>query len=252
MGNQMPQSSVPHPGNLQTREDIYRWISQGIGTFKEWYQPVNFGNGLIAHETLPPDWTPHPERLNDIGGGLAKWNYIVKKHIPDVSGKRVLDLGCSSGLFSIELARMGAREVVGIDRDTTFRHRSTNVPPPQDVIAQANFVKRAFELLEGVSYPIRYVAKDIARLEELNLGNFDLIMSLCVVYHELDRMAALVEKLSRMTDCLVLQANQVHGGELGKYSDKMYHVKLLSDLGFTHIEIDAPSGYMLPLIVGRK
>lgn len=183
--------SVQNTEHLQGGEEIYKWIEDGIRCFREWYQPVDFGNGIVAHVTVPPHWRPRPDLLNDNTRGLAKWNYIVKKHIPDVREKRVLDLGCNSGLFSIELTRMGAREVIGIDRNTEIRYRSTDTPPPQEVVAQAEFVKKAFELLNGVKYPITYIAHDIGRLQELGLGRFDLILALCVVYHELERSQSL-------------------------------------------------------------
>lgn len=250
----MPFSTSPiqNPGYLLDQQEIYKWIEDGIRCFREWYQPVDFGNGVVAHVTTPPDWRPRPELLSENDRGLAKWNYIVKKHIPDVKGMRVLDLGCSSGLFSIELARMGAREVIGIDRNVEIRHRSTNTPPPQDVIAQANFVKKGFELLDGVHYPITYIAHDIGHLQELNLGRFDLILALCVVYHELDRMPELIRQLACMSDHLVLQTNHLHSGELAKWADKMCQVKVLLETGFTYVGIDTPSGYPFPIIVGRK
>jgi SAM-dependent methyltransferase len=242
---------IPHAG-LRSRDEIYQWIGQGIGRFKEWYQPVDFGNGVIAHQTCPPDWTPRPGLLSDIGGGMAKWNYIVRKHLPDVSRMRILDVGCSSGLFSLELARMGAREVVGIDRDSSIAHRSSRVPPPQDVIAQANFVKQAFELLEGRAYPVTYRALDVGRLQARELGRFDLILALCVVYHELDRMPKLLRTLAAMTDYLLLQANEAHGGELGNYSSVRYHLRVLKEVGFRTVEVDAPVDYLLPVIVAKK
>jgi len=189
--------SVQDPEHLQGKEEIYKWIEDGIRCFREWYQPVDFGYGIVAHVTVPPHWSPRPDLLNDNTRGLAKWNYIVKKHIPDVREKRVLDLGCSSGLYSIGLARMGAREVIGIDRNAEIRHRSTDTSPPQDVIAQAEFVKKAFELLDGVKYPITYIAHDIGRLQKLELGRFDLILALCVVYHKLDKMPELVHQLAK-------------------------------------------------------
>lgn len=48
---------------------------------------------------------------------------LVKKRIPDevirraIRGKRVLDMGCGSGRFTVALARLGARQVVGTDLD---------------------------------------------------------------------------------------------------------------------------------------
>jgi SAM-dependent methyltransferase len=243
---------IPEHYHLQTRKDIYEWIEYGIGCFREWYQPVDFGNGIAAHVTCPPDWKPHPELLYAKDSGIAKWNYIVKKHIPDVRGKRVLDLGCSSGVYCIELARMGAMEVVGIDRNALISHRSTNTPPRQDVIAQAKFVKKAFELLDGVSYPITYLAHDIGHLQDLELGHFDVILALCVVYHELDRMPGLVAQLASMTDHLILQASQGHGGELGKWANKIKQAEVLFGAGFTYVAIDDPPDYLMPMIIGQK
>lgn len=252
--NLLPLNTLPiqDPEHLQSKEEIYQWIEDGIRCFREWYQPVDFGNGVVAHVTRPPDWKPRPDLLYANDGGISKWNYIVKKHIPDVKGKRVWDLGCSSGVFCIELARMGAREVIGIDRNEKIGYRSTDTPPPQDVIAQAKFVKKAFELLDGVEYPITYIAHDIGRLHELELGRFDLVLALCVVYHELDRMPELVRQLASMTDHLVLQASQGHSGELGRWADKIRQAEVLLESGFTYVEIDAPAGYLLPMIIGRK
>jgi SAM-dependent methyltransferase len=247
-----PLLPIPEPEHLRSKEEIYEWIKYGIGCFREWYQPVDFGNGVVAHVTVPPYWDAMPDLMNDNDRGLSKWNYIVKKHIPDVVGKRILDLGCSNGLFSIELARMGAREIIGIDRNVEIHHRSTDTPPPQDVIAQAMFVKKAFELLDEVEYPITYIAHDIGNLQNLELGQFDLILALCVVYHELDKMPVLVRKLAGMTDHLILQSSQGHTGELGKCADKMRNAEVLLESGFTYVDINAPSGYQLPVIVGRK
>jgi len=240
----------PAPG--ATRQEIYHWIRHNIACFQEWYQPVDFGNGVVAHLTRPPDWTPRPELLRANDEALSKWPYIVKKHIPNLEGKRVLDLGCNAGLFCIEMAKLGASEVIGIDRNSTIRYRSTTVPPPQDVISQARFVKRAFELLDGSEYPINYIAHDIGKLEELALGRFDFVIALCVVYHELDKMPHLLRCLSRLTDHLVLQASYAHSGDLGKWASPACHAELLLQSGFTYVEIDAPNEYSLPMVIGRK
>lgn len=55
-----------------------------------------------------------------------------------------------------------------------------------------------------------------------------------------------------MTDHLVLQVSQVHGGGLGRCADKIHQAEMLLESGVTYVEIDAPSGYPLPVIVGRK
>lgn len=246
-------SVIPEmPSNSENKEEIYKWIKECIGYFKEWYQPVDFKNGVIAHVTTPPDWQPVPKLLNDNSRGISKWNYIIKKHIPEVTGKRILDLGCSSGVYCIELARMGAKEVIGIDRNIYIKHRSTNIPPSQNVIAQANFVKKSFELLENTKYPITYIAHDIGKIADLKLGRFDFILALAVVYHELDKMPNLIKELANMTDHLILQASQAHSGDLGKWANKLQQAQMLIEAGFTNIEIDAPINYQLPMIIGKK
>ena len=229
--------------------NINNWIELGIRGFKEWYQPVDFGNGIVAHVTTPPDWKPAPEW--DQYRGLAKWAFIVERHIPDVSGKRILDLGCNNGIISLQLAKKGAGEVIGIDRDENIRQRTFDCLPEQNIIAQANFVKKGFEILAGVEYPVTYLACDISRLSELDLGQFDIILGLCVVYHELDSTPQLIRQLSTMTDHIILQANLGHTGELGKWAHPSRLARLLMDVGFTKIEIDAPQGYIFPIVVGR-
>lgn len=256
LSGNIPKGVPPQPvlaglDEEQKKKIIYAWIKEGIACFREWYQPVDFGNGVIAHMTVPPDWKPRVEALNNKEGGLPKWDYILKKHLPDLRGKRVLDLGSSSGLFCLEMAKMGAREVVGIDRNENIEHRSTRVPPPQDVVAQAEFVKKAFELLHNTTYPISYIAHDIGSIRTLNLEKFDAVLAANVVYHELGNMPELVRQLGKITDHLILQTCLVHGGELGRWASLQSHTNTLLAAGFRHIEIDAPEDYPLPVIIGR-
>jgi 2-polyprenyl-3-methyl-5-hydroxy-6-metoxy-1,4-benzoquinol methylase len=231
-------------------EDVNEWILKGIKLFKEWYQPVDFGDGIVAHITTPPDWKPEPDMFNDKTRGMSKWNYIVKRHIPNVEGMRILDLGCSNGLFSIELARMGAREVIGIDRDETIikhaHHYSSNV------VSQAIFVKKAFEIKENTLFPITYIPYDIGRVSELDLGYFDLILALNVVYHELNGTPELLRQLANMTSHLILQTNLKHSNELKKWASPPLLIELLINNAFTYVEVDIPRNYYYPVIVAKK
>ena len=65
-------------------------------------------------------------------------------------------------------------------------------------------------------------------------------------------MPKLVNYLGTLTDHLILQASQGHGGELGIWANKVKQAEVLLEAGFTNIEIDAPSGYSMPMIIGRK
>lgn len=60
-------------------------------------------------------WTAPPKQTSR-GKNLVKWERIrgYLEQI-DLTGKRVLDVGCNDGFFSVQMTRAGAKEVVAID-----------------------------------------------------------------------------------------------------------------------------------------
>jgi tRNA (mo5U34)-methyltransferase len=96
------------------------------------------------------------------------------------SGKRVLDIGCNSGFWAIQCALLGAGEVVGIDARP-------------ELVDQANFV-RSIVGLENVRF--RALNFWDTNPEALG-GKFDVVLSLAVLFHLADPLAAL-ERMRRM------------------------------------------------------
>ena len=230
--------------------DLNDWIKAGIVGYKQWYQPVDFGDGVYAHVTVPPNWDSSPEL--DEFSGLSRWNYIVKRNIPDVTGMRVLDVGCNVGVFSLELFKLGAREVIGIDRDFDIPQKPDFLPR-QNIVSQAKFVRDAIALKGNYSFNVEYKPINFSDYNSyLNLGTFDLIMALNVAYHELDGMEDMLRTLGSMTNTLVLQTALSHGSPIKEWASLPKHVEILTKIGFTSIEIDSPVGYEQPIIVGRK
>lgn len=92
-----------------------------------------------------------------------KWN-AIKDHIAeDLSGQRVLDIGCNAGFYSFELAKRGA-EVLGIDTDRRY-------------LRQAGWAR---DLLDAEHVRFRKASVfDVDRLE----GQFDIVFFMGVLYH---------------------------------------------------------------------
>ena len=64
-------------------------ILEKIRSFK-WYSAVDFGNGITANTNYPTSCCLSP---NSINTGAGKWNYIIRRNLPDLQGKRLLDIG---------------------------------------------------------------------------------------------------------------------------------------------------------------
>ncbi|HET8551140.1 MAG TPA: TIGR04290 family methyltransferase [Gammaproteobacteria bacterium] len=105
-----------------------------------------------------------------------KWEQLAP-HLPaDLTGWRVLDIGCNAGFYSFELARRGA-DVLGIDEDPHY-------------LKQARWARRRLNLGGQVRFKQMGVYQ-LAKMQE----TFDLVLFLGVFYHlrypllALDRIA---------------------------------------------------------------
>ena len=107
-------------------------------------------------EVAPGFWTP----------GLQDTQRVLEQiELPeDLTGKRVLDIGARDGFFTFEAERRGAAEVVALD----------NEPPDQTGFAIAA------ELLGSRA---RYVTENVYSLTPDDLGSFDVVLFLGVIYH---------------------------------------------------------------------
>lgn len=98
------------------------------------------------------------------------WSDAAREKLPyfglpaDLSGKRVLDVGCAEGFFSFEAERRGAREVIGID----------SFP---EGIRRFNLVKEALQS-NATSFLM-----NVYDLDPSTLGTFDLVLFFGVFYH---------------------------------------------------------------------
>ncbi|MBO0720574.1 MAG: DUF1698 domain-containing protein [Blastocatellia bacterium] len=112
-----------------------------------WWHSIDLGGGRI---------TPGVRKLDDLQSRYADFN------LPhDLSGKRVLDIGCWDGFFSFEAERHGA-QVVAIDcwRPEKF-----------------------FEARDALNSRVEFHEMSVYELSRERLGVFDIVFYLGVLYH---------------------------------------------------------------------
>lgn len=142
-------------------------LNETIRQLSPWYHNVEFAPGFVTNPSTPD----YP---------ASRWRVLDEVIPKDLRGKTVLDIGCNSGFFSLEMKKRGASRVVGID-----------IMP--HLLAQSRFASHWFEL------PLELYelgAYDVDQLEE----TFDVVVFIGVLYHlrhplyALEKIAALCKE----------------------------------------------------------
>ena len=93
------------------------------------------------------------------------------------AGKRVLDVGCGIGDLSFLMAARGA-EVVGVELD-------------EEKVERATAIARRWKFQQ-----LRFIAGDVMRLDQMGLGQFDVITCIALLEHIQQDEALLTQMLS--------------------------------------------------------
>ncbi|MDP9293212.1 MAG: class I SAM-dependent methyltransferase, partial [Actinomycetota bacterium] len=155
---------------MLTQAEIRRRIEE-LGP---WYQNIELVNGLST-KNLDGDSDIFPHA--DIPGPL--WR-LIARDLPDITGQRVLDIGCNAGYMSFEGKRLGAGYVLGVD---------SNLGASTSFIDQAEFCREILRL------DVEFREQSFFTLEAP--VPFDLVLFCGVLYHledyatALDRLLAL-------------------------------------------------------------
>jgi len=128
-------------------------MTPDIASLAPWFHNLHLPNGA---QTAPE----HP--LGDFP--TVKWRQIAPFIAPDLTGWRVLDIGCNAGFYSFELARRGAL-VTAIDIDAHY-------------LAQARWAAREY----GLHHRIEFRQGSVYELSGAR-EKFDLVWFLGVLYH---------------------------------------------------------------------
>jgi tRNA (mo5U34)-methyltransferase len=179
-------------------------LSEDVGAGASTARLVEPVEPLENHLDLPTrDWIKHQveaerywfQRIEVLPGYFAPgWDNPVESKLPyyglpdDLTGMRVLDIGCAEGFFSFEAERRGAREVIGIDSFS-------------DSVRRFNIVKEARQ-----SSATAFLM-NVYDLEPKRLGTFDLVLFYGVFYHLKHPQLALERIRSVCTGTLLFQTN---------------------------------------------
>lgn len=91
------------------------------GATKKYFRPIKIEEITI----MPPWYTPTQEQHIIIEPGMAfgtgrhestKLMFKLMKHV-DMKGKKVLDIGCGSGILSLYANLIGAKKIIAVDND---------------------------------------------------------------------------------------------------------------------------------------
>ena len=165
-------------------------VKKRVAAIETWYHRIDLGDGIE---------TPGHFRMAD---------YLRYYHLPErLDGKRVLDVGASTGFFAYEFERRGAAEVVAVelpswvDHDWTPRYRrefaSKSAPERQHIDREAMF--DGFTVVGAAlgSKRVRRIFKTIYELSSDELGTFDIVFSGAMLMHVRDPILG----IQRMREC---------------------------------------------------
>jgi 2-polyprenyl-3-methyl-5-hydroxy-6-metoxy-1,4-benzoquinol methylase len=148
-----------------SRDDIRRRVVE----LAPWYQNIDLGDGL---------WTKDLEGDRDIFSGSdipgPLWRVLVRDLPSDLTGHRVLDIGCNAGYMSFASKKLGADYVLGID---------SNLGASTSFLDQARFCRTVLGL--DVDF------EEISFFDFTPDAPFEVVLFCGVLYHLEDYATAL-------------------------------------------------------------
>jgi tRNA (mo5U34)-methyltransferase len=207
------------PADLQAQADAFGW-----------YHTIDLGNGVVTK-------------------GISVQETSVDV-IPDVSGRSVLDIGAWDGKFSFLAEQAGASRVVALDhyawgvdfvaRGTYWAECIHNGTLPDQTRDETDFWRpdlpgrRGFEFAAAaLSSKVTPVVGDFQRIDLDELGRFDVVLYLGVLYHMKEPLTCLERLRTVTTEVAVIETEAVHLNGLDHEALLQFHAgsSLRTDFG---------------------
>lgn len=163
---------------MSAPQPVKDWIRARILADGQWFHRIH-----LDQEFVTPGWDdPTTTKLPFYG-------------LPaDMSGLRVLDIGCCEGFFSFEAERRGAREVVAVE-------------------AYPGYVRRFNMCRDYLESRATAYLGNVYDLNPKTFGTFDMVFFFGVLYHLRHPMLALEKILSVCTGTMLLQTYALENEE---------------------------------------
>jgi tRNA (mo5U34)-methyltransferase len=140
--------------NLESYFDSPRTpVEKEIADLGPWFHNLHLPDGTQTAPYHPLGDFPH-----------FKWEEIEREFPKNLSGLKILDIGCNAGFYSFKLAQRGA-QVLGIDVDAHY-------------LKQAHWASRHFDVTKNVSFKKMQVY-ELWKLQ----ASFDIVIFMGVFYH---------------------------------------------------------------------
>ncbi|MEG9531199.1 class I SAM-dependent methyltransferase [Mannheimia indoligenes] len=139
------------------------------------------------------------ERYQQLRQNPISMNEVVEKPtmfslLPDLKGKKVLDLGCGTGVHLAHYLSLGAEKVVGLDLS--------------ELMLQQAETELSAQYQKGKDFSLHCLPME--RLDEIQESDFDVVTS-SFAFHYIEDFASLLAKISaKMTACSTLIFSQEH------------------------------------------
>lgn len=178
-----------------------------------WFHSIDLGDGVVTpgHKSAQI----HEEEWSTIG--------------VDVHGKTVLDIGAWDGYYSFRAEREGAARVValdsfmwGLDRDVVgqdgAKRREAGLPPrdPHEIPGATGHYdtlpgRKGFDLAhEALNSKVEPVVRDFATEDLSDLGEFDVVFFLGVLYHLREPLTGLAKVAQLTREVAIVETEGVH------------------------------------------
>lgn len=176
-----------------------------------WFHQIDLGDSIKTRSVFA---SPGPQPLDH---PLSRWNKIKDVLPVDMHGMRVLDVGCSDGFFSIEMARRGA-QVLSVDAERSavrrlrWLRRHMGI---QSIRARVGDIYRFDEGIGPAEYLRMLIHRSLQKLNQVLLrgkvsnfeyrpAQFDLVFMFAVLYHLTDPLKGL-ERVAPLSGILLIE-----------------------------------------------